>query len=175
VALLVAPGGGSVSRSGELLMIVASISWAAGSFFSTRLPLPGDPFLSTALQMLCGGAALLVAAVAGGEVAAVDPSKVSVVSLPSPGYLVVAGSLVAFTAYTWLLSNAAISKVSTYAYVNPVVAVFLGWIILSERITVRVVAGAAIIVASVAGIVRQEAKVAAPAETAQTPGRPAPT
>jgi drug/metabolite transporter (DMT)-like permease len=157
VALLVASGtAGEVAGWAQLLMIVASVSWATGSFFSQHLPLPANPFVSTALQMLCAGALLLVASVVSGEAFSAQPASFSVRSLGALGYLVVAGSLGAFSAYTWLLQHAPISKVATYAYVNPVVAVFLGWLILAERITPVIVIAAAIIVASVASIVRQE-------------------
>jgi drug/metabolite transporter (DMT)-like permease len=161
VAMLAFEGGSASGgrASGVLLLILASISWAAGSYVSKKLPMPPDPFVSTAVQMTTGGLALLVASSLMGEVSEVDVEKFSLASLLAVGYLIVAGSLAAFTAYTWLLKNAPISKVSTYAYVNPVVAVFLGWIILSEEITVTILAGAAIIVAAVAGIVRHESRL----------------
>ena len=159
VGILVLSGGaaGGAETEGVLLLVLASVAWATGSFCSARLPLPGDPFVSTAVQMLCGGFVLGVAAVLSGELSGLDLKSFSVASMMAVAYLVIAGSLAAFTAYTWLLKNAPISKVSTYAYVNPVVAVFLGWLILAEEITVPIVAGAAIIVAAVAFIVRHEA------------------
>lgn len=161
VGLLVASSGGSAaggSLDGVLLVVLASLSWASGSFFSSKVPLPGDPFVSTSVQMLMGGVVLMVAALIHGELSAVDVESFSIASMAALGYLVVAGSLLAFTAYTWLLKNAPISKVATYAYVNPVVAVFLGWIILSENITPMMLGGAAVIVASVAFIVRHEVR-----------------
>jgi drug/metabolite transporter (DMT)-like permease len=158
VALLVFPGssGTGASIGGVLLIVLASTSWASGSFFSSKLPLPKDPFVSTAIQMLCGGVALGIAALASGELSGLDAAGFSLRSVLAVAYLVVFGSLAAFTAYTWLLQNAPISKVATYAYVNPVVAVFLGWLILSENITGFILAGAALIVTSVAFIVRHE-------------------
>jgi drug/metabolite transporter (DMT)-like permease len=158
VALLVFPGssGTGATIGGVLLIVLASISWASGSFFSGKLPLPKDPFVSTAVQMLCGGVALGLTGMASGEIGDLNVSEFSTASLLAVAYLIVAGSLAAFTAYTWLLQNAPISKVATYAYVNPVVAVFLGWLILSERITGFILTGAALIVASVAFIVRHE-------------------
>lgn len=162
VAVLVLPGG-HPAGAGALaiaLLLAAAAFWAAGSFFSKTLPLPRDPFVSTATQMLTGGLVLLVAGLATGESfagASFTPSSVGAFS-----YLVVAGSLIAFTAYVWLLQNAPISKVATYAYVNPVVAIVLGWSILSERITPTTVAGSAAIVASVAFIVRRESGVTKP-------------
>jgi drug/metabolite transporter (DMT)-like permease len=158
VALLVFPGssGTGATIGGVLLIVLASVSWASGSFFSSKLPLPKDPFVSTAIQMLCGGIALGVTGLASGELSGINVSEYSLSSVLAVGYLVVFGSLAAFTAYTWLLQNAPISKVATYAYVNPVVAVFLGWIILSENITGFILMGAALIVTSVAFIVRHE-------------------
>ncbi|MGH2753690.1 MAG: EamA family transporter [Actinomycetota bacterium] len=161
VALLIVPGDqpGTASLGHLLLIVAASMSWATGSFISKRLPLPKDPFVSTAAQMLGGGVVLAVAGVIGGEASNLDVSTFSGASIAGLVYLIVAGSLLAFTAYVWLLQNAPISKVSTYAYVNPVVAIFLGWLILSEEVTPVIIAGAAVIVAAVAWIVRMEAKI----------------
>lgn len=168
VGILVGSSGGSSGGSlgGVLLLVLASVSWAGGSFFSAKVSLPQDPFVSTSVQMLTGGAALVLGAFVTGEFNGLDPNSFSRASLLGLVYLVVFGSLLAFTAYTWLLHNAPISKVSTYAYVNPVVAVFLGWIILSETITPLMLVGAAVIVASVAFIVRHEVQVKRDAELA---------
>ena len=164
VALLVVPGStsGGAEGIGYVLLVLASLSWATGSFLSGKVALPRDPFTSTAVQMLCGGAVIAVAALVGGEFNDVDPSSFSLSSIAGLAYLIVFGSLIAFTAYTWLLQNGPISKVSTYAYVNPVVAVFLGWLILSEEITLMIGIGALLIIASVAFIVRNESRVSAP-------------
>ena len=156
VALRVLPGNRPAGADSIAvgMLLAASAFWAAGSFFSKSLPLPKDPFVSTSTQMLAGGAVLLIAgAVTGESFAGVELTSSAVAAF---AYLVVAGSLLAFTAYVWLLANAPISKVATYAYVNPVVAIFLGWIILSEAITATTLVGAAVIVASVAFIVRKE-------------------
>ncbi|MDQ4095600.1 MAG: EamA family transporter [Actinomycetota bacterium] len=168
VGILVAASGGSAGGSlgGVLLLILASFSWAGGSFFSAKVPLPKDPFVSTSVQMMTGGTALVLGALVVGEFDGLEMSSFSRGSLIGLAYLVVFGSLLAFTAYTWLLHNAPISKVATYAYVNPVVAVFLGWIILSETITPLMLVGAAVIVASVAFIVRHEVKVKREADAA---------
>lgn len=159
VSILVLPGSsaGGATIPGMLLIVAASASWACGSFFSRMLPLPKDLFVSTAVQMLCGGAVLLVAGLLHGEGSGIDVHSFSGASMLAFAYLVVAGSWLAFTAYVWLLQNAPISKVATYAYVNPVVAIFLGWLILNERITPAILIGAAVIVTSVAVIVRREA------------------
>jgi drug/metabolite transporter (DMT)-like permease len=157
VTILVLPGSGSggASLAGMLVIVLASASWAAGSFFSRSLPLPKDPFVSTAVQMVCGGLVLLVAAIIHGEASGIDIASFSRSSMFAFGYLIVFGSWLAFTAYVWLLQNAPISKVATYAYVNPVVAILLGWWILDEQITPVILIGAAIIVGSVAAIVRK--------------------
>ena len=158
VALLLLPGGsgGDVRLLSLLLVCLAAPCWALGSYLSGRRTLPADPFLSTALQMMIGGGVTLLAGAARGELGGLDPSTFSDRSLVSFAYLVAIGSLVAFTAYVWLLQHAPISKVATYAYVNPVIAILLGWAILSEEITASIVAGAVVVVASVATIVRKE-------------------
>ena len=139
---------------GVLLSWLAAISWAAGSFYSKRMDLPEDGLVSTAWQMLLGGAAMIVVGLLVGEAGDVDPAAFSPDSLLAFAYLITIGSLLAFTAYTWLLKNAPISTVTTYAYVNPVIAVLLGAVVLSEEVTASVVAGAAAIVLSVATVVR---------------------
>jgi drug/metabolite transporter (DMT)-like permease len=171
VAILVVPGGqeGQGQLVGLLLLVVAAASWATGSFFSRRLALPTDPFLSTALQMMAGGLLVFLGGLAVGETRGLDVATFSAESLIGFVYLLVFGSLVAFTAYTWLLQNAPISLVSTYAYVNPVVAVVLGWAILREDITPTMLVGAALIIASVAFVVRKESRVPASDALAQTP------
>jgi len=158
VLFLVVPRGlsGQTDVLGLVTLIGATISWAIGTFISPRLRLPRDPLASTGLQMLAGGAVLFVVGLATGEAAHLDLAEYSGRSLAALGYLVVFGSLVAFTAYTWLLQHAPVSQVSTYAYVNPVIAVVLGALILTEPITPSVVIGAVIIVAAVAFIVNRE-------------------
>ena len=162
VAILLLPGGEEGGGIGGFLLVVAAaVCWASGSFLSKRMPLPRDPFLSTALQMLIGGAVALVAGLAAGEAGSVHAEEFSTDSLLAFAYLITFGSLLAYTTYVWLLQHVPISKVATYAYVNPVIAILLGWLILSEDITAVILAGAAVIVASVAAIVRKES---APAE-----------
>jgi drug/metabolite transporter (DMT)-like permease len=132
--------------------------WALGSFASPRIELPRDPLVSTAWQSLLGGLVVAVAGIAGGELGDVHLAEFSGRSIFGLVYLITFGSLLAFTCYAWLLQNAPISKVSTYAYVNPVVAIALGWLILSEPVTATTLIGAGIIVASVALVVRVESK-----------------
>jgi drug/metabolite transporter (DMT)-like permease len=172
LALVVIPGGdGSSSAVGLALMLGASVSWSLGSFFGHRLPLPRDGFVATTWEMLSAGVVLLVMGAARGELGSTDPSAYSLESVLAWLYLGVVGTLVAFTAYTWLLRNAPISKVVTHQYVNPVVAIALGALFLSEEITLAAGLGAALIVGSVFVAVRSENRVkrelavAVPAET----------
>ncbi|HUG06197.1 MAG TPA: EamA family transporter [Candidatus Limnocylindria bacterium] len=159
VAILVVPRGasGEVDPIGLLMLVGATFSWALGTFSSPRLSTPRDPLASTTVQMLAGGALLVVIAGAIGEPERADPSSFSAASLVAMAYLVVFGSLVAFSAYTWLLRHAPVSVVATYAYVNPVVAVVLGALVLSEVVTPSMLLGAAIILAAVAFIVSRGA------------------
>lgn len=158
VAVLVVPGDrpGGASLTGIFLLVIAAASWANGSFLSSRLEMPSDPAVSTAIQMLLGGGFLAIGGLLKGELSGLDSDAFSTASVLALLYLVFIGSLVAFTAYVWVLQHAPVSKVATYAYVNPVIAIFLGWIVLSERVTPVILLGAAIIVASVAFIVRKE-------------------
>src|SRR3954454_6416440 len=158
LAVLVLPGDrpGDAPLWGVLVCVAAALSWATGSFYSHRVPQPGDALASTAWQMLLGGVAMIMVGLAVGEAGDVHPGAFSTDSLLALAYLVTIGSVLAYTAYTWLLKNAPISTVATYAYVNPVIAIVLGWAILSEEVTVTVVAGAAAIVLSVAAVVRRE-------------------
>jgi drug/metabolite transporter (DMT)-like permease len=162
LALLVLPGDrpGDAPLLGVLTVLVAAASWASGSFFSRRTTQPDDALVATSWQMMVGGLVSVAVGVAAGEVGEVELSAFSTDSLLAFAYLIFIGSLVAFTAYVWLLKNVPISMVATYAYVNPVIAIFLGWAILSEEVTLSVVAGAAAIVASVAAVVRQESPAA---------------
>ena len=158
VAWLVLPGGRpeEATTVGIVLLVLAPMFWATGSFLAGRIEMPADPFVSTALQMLFGGLATGLVGVGRGELASVDFAAFSTSSLVALGYLIVFGSLVAFTAYVWALQNIPVSKVATYAFVNPVIAIALGWLILSEEMTASMLGAAAIIIASVAMIVRNE-------------------
>ena len=157
VGFLVAPrGSGGADLGGVLLLLVATVSWALGTFLSPRLALPRDGLLSTGIQQLAGGVILVVIGAAAGELAHLEPERYSTASLLAMAYLVLFGSLVAFTAYGWLLQHAPVSLVATYAYVNPVVAVLLGALVLAEPITPAIIIGAAIIIAAVVFIVTRE-------------------
>jgi drug/metabolite transporter (DMT)-like permease len=157
LALVVIPGGeGASSAVGLALALAASISWSLGSFFGHRLPLPEDGFVASTWEMLSAGLVLLVLGAARGEVGSVHPSEISLESVLAWLYLGIFGTLVAFTAYTWLLRSAPISKVVTHQYVNPVVAIALGALVLDEQLTLAIGAGAALIVGSVFVAVRSE-------------------
>jgi drug/metabolite transporter (DMT)-like permease len=152
VALLAGPSG-RVDPVGATVLLVASLAWAAGSVYARVAPLPRRPLLSAAMQMLCAGATLGVLGVARGELADVRLSAVSPASLAALGFLVVFGSLLAFTAYGWLLKNASTRIVSTYAYVNPAVAVFLGWALAGEHVGGKELVAGLVILASIALLV----------------------
>jgi len=144
-------GEGSVDRVGALVLVLSAMCWAIGSLYSRGAPLPQRPVVSAGLASLCGGILCAVIAIASGELGRADWTSDAMLAL---GYLIVIGSFVGFTAYVWLLRVAPISLVSTYAYVNPIVAVVLGWLILGESITVEMaIAGGAVLV-SVAVILR---------------------
>ncbi|MFY1618458.1 EamA family transporter [Micromonospora sp. WMMD736] len=158
LVLLVLPAGTSdaVPLVGALTVVAGAAAWSVGSFLSGRIGMPADPFVATVYEMAAGALALAVVAAGRGELRDFHPSAVSARSWWALGYLMVAGSLVAFTAYVWLLQNAPISLVSTYAYVNPAVAVALGALLVAEPITPQVLLGGAVIVAGVALVVSTE-------------------
>jgi drug/metabolite transporter (DMT)-like permease len=157
LVLVVAPGLGAGSTAvGLLVMVAASLSWSIGSFLSPRLTLPRDPFVASAYEMLAGGAFLVTAALALGEWRDLGGGALAADSLAAWLYLVVAGSLVGFTAYAWLLRVAPISLVVTHQYVNPLVAIALGMLFLGERPSPFELAGAALVVGAVYVAVRAE-------------------
>ncbi|WP_229784217.1 EamA family transporter [Pilimelia anulata] len=158
LVLLVLPSGGGPAAplGGALLVLVAAASWSTGSFAAGRLPLPADPFVATVYEMAFGGLGLLLLGLGTGEGVGFDPAAVSGRAWGALAYLTVAGSLLAFTAYVWLLHHAPLSLVATYAYVNPAVAVALGALLLAEPVGPRVLAGGAIIVLGVALVVSTE-------------------
>jgi len=157
IAVLVRPTA-SASLFGILLVLGSAFVWATGSFASSKLPLPEDPFVATTLQMLSGGALLLPLGLAFPGAESLDPTTWSWRSLVGLVYLVLIGSLVGYTAYVWLLGNLPISTVATYAYVNPVVAILLGVIFLDEGVSWQIIVGAAVVLVSVALVIRSEAE-----------------
>ncbi|MEA2494710.1 MAG: hypothetical protein QOJ29_2621 [Thermoleophilaceae bacterium] len=164
LVLLVRPNGGAPLWA-LLLVVCSGLMWAIGSFLSSRLSLPADSFAATSYEMLAGGLILLPVGLATS-----DPqfSQFSGRSIFGFFYLVTIGSVVGYTAYVWLLDNAPLGRVATYAYVNPVVAIALGAIVLDESITWTIGIGSAVVLACVALVVRYETegKAVPVAETA---------
>jgi drug/metabolite transporter (DMT)-like permease len=167
-ALLASPTGvGHIDLVGFLVLVLAATSWAAGSLYARRATLPRRPLVSSSMQMLVAGVLLGIVAMGNGELGQLRHASTE--SLLALGYLIVFGSVIAFSAYAWLLRNARTSLVSTYAYVNPLVAVTLGWGFENEPIGVRTLLAGGLIVAAVAMIVsprrtsRQEGAIVVPA------------
>ena len=159
LALVVAPGLGSGSTAlGLAVMVSATMFWSLGSFLSRWLPLPGDPFVATVYEMSAAGVFLLAGAAAFGELGDVGAEAFSARSLLAWAYLAVVGSVVGFTAYAWLLRVAPISLVVTHQYVNPVIAISLGVLLLAERPSPLALLGAVVVVSAVYVTVREESK-----------------
>jgi drug/metabolite transporter (DMT)-like permease len=152
VALLAWPSGsGRIDVLGALALLVSGIAWAIGSLYARRAPLPRRPLVNSSMQMVTGGALLMVVAAASGELKEIgQPSLRSILAMV---YLVLIGAVLAFSAYAWLIRSVPMALASTYAYVNPVVAVFLGWAVLSEPLSLRTVVAGVVILGAVALIV----------------------
>jgi drug/metabolite transporter (DMT)-like permease len=140
---------GSMQFFGTIAVMLAALSWATGSIYGLRAPVPKSSLLTAGMQMFSGGLVLLVVSLLSGEMFRFDIAQVSANSIIGVLYLIVIGSLIGFTAYSWLLKNAQPAMVATYAYVNPIVAVFLGWLIAGESFTGQMLVGATVIVGSV--------------------------
>jgi drug/metabolite transporter (DMT)-like permease len=173
VALLVRPGGGN-NVAVALALVATTSAWAAGSLYARGAPLPSSPLLSAAMQMLAAAVFLGIAGLIGGEANDVHASSFTLKPILAFVYLVLVGSLIAFSAYAWLLKNVRISVVATYAFVNPVVAVALGTLFLGETIGwSTIVAGAAIVTAVVLIVVAPqrypEEREELQSETAEAP------
>ncbi|MCI0628575.1 MAG: EamA family transporter [Acidobacteria bacterium] len=153
LAFLIGPtrliGGGRVDPVGAVVLVFASLSWATGSVFSRKLALPKSLLLGTAMQSLAGGLLLMLLGLLTGQVAALDLNAVSIRSALSLIYLVIFGSLLGLSAYNWLLGEVPPARVATYAYVNPVVAMLLGWGFAGEPLTFRTLAASAVILGAV--------------------------
>jgi drug/metabolite transporter (DMT)-like permease len=143
-------GGGRIDLLGAAAVGLAGIAWAAGSIYQRHAPMPASSWLSTAMQMLAGGVGLLVVGSALGEFHGVNVAAFSLRSVLGFLYLVVFGSIIAFSAYVWLLRASTPARVSTHTYVNPIVAVFLGWALADEPLTPRMLVAVAVIVSGVA-------------------------
>jgi len=143
-------GGGRIDLLGAAAVVVAGMAWAAGSIYQRHAPMPRSPSLSTAMQMLTGGVGLFVVGSALGEWRAVDMATISLRSMLGFLYLMVFGSIIAFSAYVWLLRASTPARVSTHTYVNPIVAVVLGWALADEPLTPRMLVAMAVIMSGVA-------------------------
>jgi drug/metabolite transporter (DMT)-like permease len=156
IALLLRARGDSMKAEGQwfgaAVILVSGILWAAGSLYAKHHPAGGSPWMMAAGQMLCGGVGELLVSVAFQEPFRTDWSAVSARSLLALGYLTVAGSWIAYSAYVWLLKNTTPEQLSTYAYVNPIVAVLLGWLVLDERVNAGMIGASAVILSGVAAI-----------------------
>jgi drug/metabolite transporter (DMT)-like permease len=179
VAVLLAPveGLGNLNALGVVIVVGAAFSWASGSLYARHSELPSSGALATGMETLCGGIALLVVGAFIGEFGRADPSSFSLESLLALGYLVVFGSILAFSAYTWLLAHAPVTVVGTYAYVNPIVAVGLGALINHEPITPRTVIASLLIIGAVVAMVsgRPREPVSVDTEPAELGAREAAT
>jgi drug/metabolite transporter (DMT)-like permease len=173
-----AGGAGELDPLGLAVILVAPVSWALGTLYAAkRAVLPGPALLASGIEMTAAGLGFIVVAAVTGEWASFDITAVTPSSWAGIGYLIVMGSLVGYTTFAWLITVASLARVSTYAYVNPVVAVILGFVVLGEPLTMRTLVASVVIVAAVAIIVTARARpTSAPAEThAPAPARLAST
>jgi len=154
IIVLVGPGNiggqGDVRPIGALVLILGSLSWAIGSFWSRDAELPESGLLTTGMEMLGGGALLIIVGAIGGELSRFDIHEISRASSIGLVYLITFGSLLGFTSYIWLLDKVSPARLGTYAHVNPIVAVLLGWAVAGERLSVRTAVAAAIVICAVA-------------------------
>jgi drug/metabolite transporter (DMT)-like permease len=170
VAVLLLPGIRGAADLGPLLLVcLSSVLWSCGTVLATRRPTPADPFVTTVVQMAAGGTGLVLLGSLGGEWGRLDLARTHASSWIAFAYLVLVGSVVGYSAYVWLLARAPLSLATTYAYVNPAVAVALGALFRSEPLTANVLVGGAIIIAAVAWVITSEAR----ARRRPLPGRDA--
>lgn len=149
--LLIGPGlGGSIHTGGVIALLISSLSWTIGSLYARGAPLPRSPTLTNGIEMLAGGVLLLAVGFARGEWQSVELAAISGQSVIALVYLIIFGSLIGFSSFIYILTHASPTRVSTYAYVNPVVAVLLGWALAGEPLTARTIVATVIIVSSVA-------------------------
>jgi drug/metabolite transporter (DMT)-like permease len=162
VAVLLVPLEGieQLDPIGVLLVVGAAVSWALGSMVARHAPMPRSGLLVTGMEMVAGGVALVLVGSLLGEIGRMDLAAASTTSIVALLYLVVFGSIVAFTAYTWLLANVPVTTVGTYAYVNPIVAVALGAAFLSEPITARTIVASIVIIGAVVAMVSGRPRLA---------------
>ena len=153
MVLLIGPsalGNGEIDPIAALVLLAGSLSWSVATVFGRKAKVPGYPPLTSAMQLLGGGACLAVVSVLAGEPGRIRPEAFSWQSVAALGYLIVFGSIVAFSAYSWLLRVAPPARIATYAYVNPVVAMLLGWALADEALSLRTLLAAGVILGGVA-------------------------
>ncbi|HLY63644.1 MAG TPA: EamA family transporter [Terriglobia bacterium] len=157
VSLLIGPsnvlGHGGVDGIGATVLLLGSMAWTLGSIYSPKVGLPQSTMMAAAMEMICGGVMLILLGIVTGETRSVRIDAISARSILGLIYLITFGSWLGFTSYNWLLTHSTPARVSTYAYVNPVVAVFLGWAIAGETVSTRTLTAAALVVAAVALII----------------------
>jgi drug/metabolite transporter (DMT)-like permease len=158
------------SLLGLAAVLLASAWWAAGVVISPRVRLPADALARTAIPLLCGAVMLLIAAAVSGEIQSMHWSAISLRSLLGLGYLIIFGSVVAFTAYVWLLQRCPPTLVATHAYANPVIAILLGWLFASEQVGARVLLASVAILGAIVVIRQGERNVATPTPVAVPTG-----
>jgi len=162
-------GSGRVDPFGVGLLLVASLAWASGSVYSKHSGgLSGSPLMGVAMQSLAGGVSLWIAGILSGEVSALHWSAISARSWAAMAYLIVFGSMVGFTAYIYILKKSTATRVATYAFVNPVVALFLGWLLIGESINLRTIIAAAVILTAVLLVITAPHPVPQRAKSAAT-------
>jgi len=160
VALLLHPGSAGAARWQTFVVLISPMLWACGSLYARRSPTPSQPALATAMEMLLGGVLLTVFGLLRGELGQVHLSRITGTSIGAFVYLVLIGAVIGYSAYIWLLHHVPATSASTYAFVNPVVAVVLGALVLGERVTAATLGAAGLIVAAVVLILTGQARAA---------------
>jgi drug/metabolite transporter (DMT)-like permease len=171
IVLLVRPGGGGAGHWQTLVVLMSPLLWALGSLYARNAPAPHQPLTAVAMEMIAGGVLLSLAGVATGELSRVHLGNVSFASLAAFIYLVLIGAMVGYVAYIWLLHHVSVTAASTYAFVNPVVAVALGAVVLGEQVTLVTVVAAALIVGAVVVLLVGQSQRSEPTATLEMPVR----
>jgi drug/metabolite transporter (DMT)-like permease len=171
IVLLVRPGGAGAGHWQTLIVLMAPLLWALGSLYARTAPSPRQPLTAIGMEMVAGGVLLTIAGVAGGELGHVHLNNVSFASVAAFVYLVLVGALVGYVAYIWLLHHVSVTAASTYAFVNPVVAVALGAIVLGEQVTLVTVVAAALIIGAVVFLLVGQSRRTEHAVTLEMPVR----
>jgi drug/metabolite transporter (DMT)-like permease len=168
--------GSQVGSLGALVVVVGAFSWSLGTVFARKVDLPSSVVVSSGMQMICGGGLLLLAGTLSGQAASLSLAALTPTAMTSMLFLTLIGSLVGFTCYIWLLGVVSPTLVATYAYVNPIVAVFLGWALAGERLTARSMIASSVVLLSVAMIItsRKSAANSRKFEVAPLPASPMP-